>query len=202
MRVSMTTSFDWQRNSLVESGTEHRPDEGQIVFLPEIDHSEPSETSNRPQSLNKSRMRDLEQKLLRRIHPNWADRVDASGLSIGNVVSLPLEYRDRIADLKEIAEEEGIQTDPQSVQYFARFIESQGFPMRVGALFLLDNGTYAAVWRNDQWRLNLTFHSDGTIEYVLLNREAENPDGEADRVDLEGFSDLRDRLKLEPLLRA
>ena len=136
-----------------------------------------------------------------------AGKADAQGVGIMQlntvvVVDEPLEYRDRLAELEEIAEEEGIRPDPQSLEYFARFIESQGFPMRMGALFLLDNGTYAAVWRNDKWRLNLTFHGDGGIEYVLLNREAENPDGKADRVDLEGFSDLRDRLKLEPLLKA
>lgn len=235
MHESITTSFDWETESLVRSGAEHRTDEGRAVLLPEIDHyfaSGHNETLSQTRTLNTSRRWALEQMMLRRMHPNWGGRAVADWPLIEKAVllatsnardgterfeetwfptipdasrifeALPVEYRDRAAELEKISEEEGIRPDPQSLEHFARFVESQGFPLRVGALFLLDNGTYAAVWRNDQWRLNLTFHNDGSMEYVLLDRKAGKPYGKIGRVDLDSFFDLRDRLELELLLRA
>ena len=114
----------------------------------------------------------------------------------------PMGYRDRINELRALAEEEEIRPDHRSLGHFARFVESLGFPLRTGALFLLNDGTYAAVWRDDRWRLNLSFRVDGSIDYVLLDRKSEQPSGETGRVDLEGFSELRDRFGLAPLLRA
>ncbi len=163
--------------------------------------------------------------LLQRVHRRRANRrvadafmalalrppgfVDSSRVSPGSAsdfslgfATCPAEYRDRVGELQASAEEEGIRPDPRSLEHFVQFVQRAGFPLRAGSLFLSDEGTYAAVWRNDQWRLNLNFLADGSMEYVLLNRESEQLEGETGRVDPEGFADLRARLGLDSLLRA
>ena len=131
--------------------------------------------------------------------PSW--RTSTSGYGLAFEAHL-VEYHDRINELRVLAEEEGICPDRWSLEHFARFVEVQEFPLRMGAMFLMDDGTYAVVWRNDKWRLTLSFRADGCVEYVLLNRQSARPEGKTGRVSLAGFAELREDLGLESLLKA
>ena len=73
--------------------------------------------------------------------------------------------------------------------------------MKLGSLFLLDDGTFSAVWRNDRWRLNLKFRIDGTVEYVLLDRNSTPISGDAGLLtDLHAFEQLSTKYGLQSLL--
>ena len=131
--------------------------------------------------------------------PSWGTSTSDYGLALDAYL---VEYHDRINELRVLAEEEGICPDRWSLEHFARFVETQEFPLRRGSMFLKDDGTYAVVWRNDKWRLTLSFRADGGVEYVLLDRQAARPEGKTGRVSLPEFADLREGLGLEFLLRA
>ena len=109
-------------------------------------------------------------------------------------------YGARIAELDEIAPEEEITPRPDSLQDFLNFVRSADTQLRKGALFLLDDGTYEAMWRNSKWRLSLTFLGGQRIDYVLLNRERP-PNGKTGQTDFDGLRDECQRLGLESPLR-
>lgn len=108
-------------------------------------------------------------------------------------------YRERLNELQECALEEQITPDPESLKDFNRFVDMADSPSTEGALFLLKDGTYRAMWRDDHWRLSLRFRGDSKIDYVLLDR-TNPPNGETGTVDLNGFGKLRRGLDLESLL--
>ena len=128
-------------------------------------------------------------------------RLSTASDSVRVLEAYPHEYGDRIEELQAAADEEGITPNSRSLDHFIQFVHGAGFPLRMGSLFLLDDGTYSAVWRNDQWRLNLNFRS-GSIDYVVLDRLADQPKGETGTVDLAGFANLISEFGLESLLRA
>lgn len=96
-------------------------------------------------------------------------------------------YDERINELAEIASEEGITPKTESLQDFLRFVQADGVSLSKGALFLLDDGTYKATWRNAKWRIDLTFLGSQRLSYVLLDR-SNPPEGEADQIDFKSFS--------------
>ncbi len=108
-------------------------------------------------------------------------------------------YSGRLYELRGHADEEGITPNPASRSEFLKFVDAADPPLREGALFLLNDGTYRAMWRDDHWRLSLRFRGDGSIDYVLLDR-TDPPNGEADTVDLKGFRALYERRSLGSLL--
>lgn len=97
-------------------------------------------------------------------------------------------YDERINELAEIAIEEGISPKTESLQDFLSFVQADGASLSKGALFLLDDGTYKATWRNAKWRIDLTFLGSQRLSYVLLDR-SNPPEGEADQIDFKSFSD-------------
>ena len=79
-------------------------------------------------------------------------------------------YAARINELAETASEEGIAPSEESLKDFLEFVKADGSPLRKGALFLLDDGSYQATWRDSKWRLDLTFLGHQRLIYVLLDR--------------------------------
>ena len=118
-----------------------------------------------------------------------------------DAIEPPREYQERINHLISAAKEEGINPLQRSLNEFARFIQYIAYPMNVGSLFLLDDGTFSAVWRNDLWRLNLRFFVDGTIKYVLLNRASNQVSGDTGLLsNLRAFDELSEKHGLQSLL--
>ena len=113
----------------------------------------------------------------------------------------PHEYFDRINVLMSSGVTEGIRPQQESLSEFARFIRYVPYPMKVGSLFLLDDGLFAAIWRNESWRLNLKFRIDGTIEYVLLDRNSTRISGDTGLLTgLHAFNELSAKYDLQILL--
>ncbi len=112
------------------------------------------------------------------------------------------EYHDRINALMSDAATEGIRPQEESLCEFARFTRYAPYPMKLGSLILLDDGMFSAVWRNDRWRLNLKFWADGTIEYVLLDRNSTPTSGDTGLLtDRHAFDELSTKYGLQSLLR-
>ena len=117
------------------------------------------------------------------------------------MIDLSREYLDRINVLMSSAAMEGIRARQSSLRELARFIRYVPYRLKVGSLFLLNDGTFSAVWRNDRWRLNLTFCVDATIEYVLLQRDSSRISGDAGQLtNLRAFDELSEKYDLRSLL--
>ena len=113
----------------------------------------------------------------------------------------PNEYLDRINVLMSSAAREGIRPQHKSLSEFVRFTRYMPYPIKVGSLFLLDDGLFSAVWRDERWRLNLKFRIDGTIEYVLLDRNSTRISGDTGLLaDLRAFDELSKKHRLQLLL--
>jgi len=110
-------------------------------------------------------------------------------------------YEKRLKTLEEAAEEEGIVPSATSLAAFFKFIDTAPFKIRSAALFLSDDGSYAAIWRNEMWRLNIKFLGDDVVEYVLLDRTVNSPEGMVGSATFEDFNNLITDKDLKPLLR-
>ncbi len=108
-------------------------------------------------------------------------------------------YTARLRELMEIAIDEGIAPDAESRRQFQRFVEVSG-ARRADGLFLLDDGRYAATWRDKDWRFDLEFAADGGVDYVLLNLHSD-VGGQAETVDLGALLALVHERGLESLLQ-
>ena len=111
-------------------------------------------------------------------------------------------YAERIKTLQEAAEEEGIAPIAASLDAFFNFINGTGFQMRTAALFLSEDGSYAAIWRNEAWRLHIKFLGDDAVEYVLLDRTADLPKGGAGSATFDELNNLIAAKDLKALLQA
>ena len=109
-------------------------------------------------------------------------------------------YAERLNALNGIAEDEGIcQVSFKSKNEFFEFLSTREFPVRRASLALLDDGLLAATWRNERWRLSLTFLGDQQIDYVLLDR-ANPPNGATGKIGLVDFNIDYDQIDLRELL--
>ena len=90
-------------------------------------------------------------------------------LNAGHVIA---RYRDRLADLREAAEEEGIEWSESSEHDFRAFVT--GNPgWRKGSVALMDNGNLRAVWdddNDDARHVALQFLGGGHVQYVIFKR--------------------------------
>lgn len=81
-------------------------------------------------------------------------------------------YRDRLAELREAAEDEGIEWSEASEHDFRVFvIHNPGW--RKGAVVLVDNGNLRAVWdddNDDDRHVALQFLGGGHVQYVIFKR--------------------------------
>ncbi|MCY4289404.1 MAG: hypothetical protein OXC63_12520 [Aestuariivita sp.] len=111
-------------------------------------------------------------------------------------------YQERVKTLHEAAEEEGIEPIASSLDAFFKFLTAAPFKIRSAALFLSDDGSYAAIWRNEMWRLNIKFPSGNVVEYVLLDRTENTPEGIVGRATLEEFHNFITEKDLQSLLQA
>lgn len=104
-------------------------------------------------------------------------------------------YEDRLKQLVDAADDEGIEPPSDcSKRDFETFISTRGFPVRKAALFLRDDGTLAACWRDDKWRLDVSFPGNGSIKYFLLSRKEPAISDHAE-VEIAGFGNMgRDML--------
>lgn len=117
---------------------------------------------------------------------------------------LAIEYADRIDELRKASLEEGITPNTSSLNFFFLFLgqlknKLHKKDIRKALLFLLDDGMYGVIWADDHWHLDINFHSDGTIEYVLLDLRSSENKGETSKVDVHGFFDLIDQHALDSL---
>ena len=116
-----------------------------------------------------------------------ASRVDLSWSESKNVA----RYRDRIEELKDAVKEEDIESpNDSSLHYFFTFLDLFDFDVRRGALFLLDDGTCAAMWKNSEWRLDLTFNVDGRVDCSCLDRRKNQPDGKTRQGSIQDIHDF------------
>ncbi len=99
-------------------------------------------------------------------------------------------YRDRIEELEAAAKEENIESPNEvSLNYFFAFLDHFHFDVSRGALFLLDDGTCAAMWKNGKWRLDLTFNADGRVDCSCLDRGKNQPDGKTRQGSIQDIHD-------------
>lgn len=82
-------------------------------------------------------------------------------------------YGDRLAELRDAAEEEGVEWSENSERDFQAFVT--GNPSwRKAALGLMDNGNLRAVWKGDDGsHLGLQFLGGQFGEYVIFKRRSE-----------------------------
>lgn len=79
-------------------------------------------------------------------------------------------YRERIAVLREAAEEEGIEWSEDSQRDFQAFVTGNS-GWRRGSIVLMDNGNLRAVWdddHDDDRHVALQFLGGGQIQYVIF----------------------------------
>ena len=82
-------------------------------------------------------------------------------------------YRERLAELRESADEEGIEWNEPSELDF-RFFVTLNRDWRKAALGLMDNGNLRAVWKGDDGsHLGLQFLGGQFGEYVIFKRRSE-----------------------------
>ena len=88
-------------------------------------------------------------------------------------------YDDRISVLEEQAFNDGYFLNSGSKETFQRFFRKNPL-IRLGSLFLLENGNLRAVWKgNDSSYIGLQFLNNGFIQYVLFHKR--RPDGPVSR---------------------
>lgn len=109
-------------------------------------------------------------------------------------------YETRLAELEEAAHDEGIcPPRDESKADFIEFLETLGFSARRAAVTLSDDGILRATWRDEKWRLGMSFLGNGKVDYVLLDR-LNPPDGETGIRGFENFSVDCKRFDLAGLL--
>lgn len=82
------------------------------------------------------------------------------------------QYRERLAELREAAEDDGIAWNEDSVQDFHAYISDNPYWRRAG-LALMDNGNLRAVWEweeDDETHLALQFLGNKLTQYVIFKR--------------------------------
>ncbi len=138
---------------------------------------------------------------------SWGTLTDTAPFKI-RLVNFPFPdihrqvYEKRLKKLEEAAEEEGIMPIVTSLDAFFKFIDTAPFKIRPAALFLSNDGSYAAIWRNEMWRLNIKFLGDDVLEYILLDRTVNSPEGIVGSATFEDFNNLITDKDLKPLLQA
>ncbi len=81
-------------------------------------------------------------------------------------------YRERIEELREYGEEDGVTISPASEKDFWAFVKSLP-ATRKGSLVLMDNGNLRAVWRGGKENhLGLQFLGGRMVEYVIFKRRS------------------------------
>ena len=84
-------------------------------------------------------------------------------------------YRERLADLRQAADEEGIEWSEASRQDFQTFvIGNPGW--RRGDVVLMDNGNLRVIWdddHDDDRHVALQFLGGGYVQYVIFKRRPE-----------------------------
>ncbi len=78
------------------------------------------------------------------------------------------ETNDRIAELKSMADDEGVKISTESENDLGSFLDSVGYTQRP-YLALLDNGNLRAVWKNvDGGQIGLQFRGCNEVHYVFF----------------------------------
>ena len=100
------------------------------------------------------------------------------------------EYRERIAELRGYAAEDGFNIDPASEYDFGRFIVSTP-GMRRAMLTLDENGCLRAHWADDAvGQVGIEFLGEGVTEFALIREP--NEEWDAGRGD---FAEAKERVK-------
>lgn len=137
---------------------------------------------------------------------DWGERSILIKESLPSLDSYIHEYEARILELDRATKEEGISANYASLGLFflclLRLQNELHQEIHKASSFLLDDGIFGAIWQDNHWHLDVNFHTDGTIEYVLLDIASSESKNETDIVDLEGFINVKDRLELDPLFGA
>ena len=106
------------------------------------------------------------------VYFNTADDIPADWFEEFKAGHIMARYRDRLADLREAAEEEGIEWSESSEHDFRAFVT--GNPgWRKCSVALMDNGNLRAVWdddNDDARHVALQFLGGGHVQYVIFKR--------------------------------
>ena len=89
--------------------------------------------------------------------------------SVGTALA---QYRDRLAELREAAEDDAIVWNEASAQDFHAFISDHPHWRKAG-LALMDNGNLRAVWEwesDDETHLALQFLGSKSVQFVIFKR--------------------------------
>jgi hypothetical protein len=82
------------------------------------------------------------------------------------------QIEQRLSELKAIAIEEGVAPSETSERDLRRFMESHAIT-RGPYLFLLENGNFRALWKNDRdEQVGLQFLGSSEVQYVIFARRA------------------------------
>lgn len=85
-------------------------------------------------------------------------------------------YGERVAELQEYGEADGITLRAESKAAFSSFIKSNAYARRA-SLVLLDNGNLRAVWKDDDGsHVGVQFHGGQVASYVIFKRRGHGAD--------------------------
>ncbi len=81
-------------------------------------------------------------------------------------------YGERVAELQEYGEADGVTLRAESEAAFLSFVKSNAYAGRA-SLVLLDNGNLRAVWKDDDGsHVGIQFHGRQVASYVIFKRRA------------------------------
>lgn len=85
-------------------------------------------------------------------------------------------YGERVAELREYGEADGITLREESEAAFSSFIKSNAYARRA-SLVLLDNGNLRAIWKADDGsHVGVQFHGGEVASYVIFKRRDRGAD--------------------------
>ena len=92
------------------------------------------------------------------------------GSALPGLLAVLKAYGERVAELREYGEADGITLRAESEAAFSSFIKSNTYARRA-SLVLLDNGNLRAVWKDDEGsQVGVQFHGGQVASYVIFKR--------------------------------
>lgn len=98
------------------------------------------------------------------------------GSALPRLLAVLKAYGERVAELREYGEADGIILRAESEAAFLSFIKSNAYARRA-FLVLLDNGNLRAIWKDDDGsHVGVQFHGGQVASYVIFKRRDHGAD--------------------------